>query len=257
MLVHRAIARPARAPPSSRPATARRVAHASCRAGSAPRTRGDASARWPWMSALGSTWLRRSPNNLRADHGGACGTASRHAQRTTLQILRGVHELSGSPPVSWSSPAAPAARACAPFSAASSFGYALLGGADGVFSRARARRRCGVFASSTCASPPPSSTRRPSRCSTARWSGPRRSPASAGQPTLAGDAQLARLLQGRAPLPRRGDAVTRVQKALLEPAVLAAALGAPTGRSATRAARRCVSSSAGSGSVAGGERRRR
>ena len=95
-------------------------------------------------------------------------------------------------------------------------GYALLGGADGVFGRAseaalRSFRELHLrFAAAVLDAP-----------TLALLDGSLvRAEAVAGytlvNPRFAGDAQLARLLQGRAPLPRRGDAVTRVQKALLD-----------------------------------------
>lgn len=95
-------------------------------------------------------------------------------------------------------------------------GYALVGGADGVFGRAseaalRSFRELHLrFAAAVLDAP----TLVLLDASLVR------AEAVAGyalaNPRFAGDAQLTRLLQGRAPLPRRGDAVTRVQKALLD-----------------------------------------
>lgn len=95
-------------------------------------------------------------------------------------------------------------------------GYALPGGADGVFGRAteaalrsfrelHLRFAAAVLDAATLALLDASLVR---------------AEAVAGyalvNPRFAGDAQLTRLLQGRAPLPRRGEAVTWVQKALLD-----------------------------------------
>jgi len=95
-------------------------------------------------------------------------------------------------------------------------GYALLGGADGVFGRSsesglrsfrelHLRYAAAVLDAATLALLDASLVRAEAVASY-----------SLVNPRFAGDPQLVRLLQGRAPLPRRGDAVTRVQKALLD-----------------------------------------
>lgn len=95
-------------------------------------------------------------------------------------------------------------------------GYALLGGADGIFGRSseaalrsfrelHLRFAAAVLDAPTLALLDASLVRAEAVASYVLVN-----------PRFAGDAQLTRLLQGRAPLPRRGDAVTRVQKALLD-----------------------------------------
>lgn len=95
-------------------------------------------------------------------------------------------------------------------------GYALLGGADGVFGRAteaalasfrelHARYAAAVLDAPTLALLDASLVR---------------SEAVAGHvlanPRFVGDPRLAQLIDGKAPLPRRGDAVSRIQRALLD-----------------------------------------
>lgn len=95
-------------------------------------------------------------------------------------------------------------------------GYALLGGADGVFGRSteaalgsfrelHARRGAVILDATILALLDASLVR---------------SEAVAGHvlanPRFVGDPRLARLIDGQAPLPRRGDAVARIQRALLD-----------------------------------------
>ena len=95
-------------------------------------------------------------------------------------------------------------------------GYGLQGGADGVFGRATEATLAGfrelhgrvgaaLLDAPTLALLDGSLVRLEGVASYAL-----------GSPRLAGDERLARLLAGRSPLPRRGEAVTRVQQALLD-----------------------------------------
>jgi peptidoglycan hydrolase-like protein with peptidoglycan-binding domain len=95
-------------------------------------------------------------------------------------------------------------------------GYALQGGADGVFGRSseaalrsfrelHLRFAAAVLDAPTLALLDASLVRAEAVASY-----------SLVNARFAGDPQLTRLLQGRAPLPRRGEAVTRIQKALLD-----------------------------------------
>lgn len=95
-------------------------------------------------------------------------------------------------------------------------GYALLGGADGVFGRSseaglrsfrelHQRFAAAVLDAPTLALLDASLVRAEAVASY-----------SLVNPRFAGDPQLTHLIEGHAPLPRRGDAVTRVQKALLD-----------------------------------------
>lgn len=95
-------------------------------------------------------------------------------------------------------------------------GYAVLGGADGVFGRAseaalRSFRELHLRVAAAVLDAP---TLALLDASLVRAEGV--ASYSLTNPRFTGDPQLTRLLQGRAPLPRRGDAVTKVQKALLD-----------------------------------------
>lgn len=95
-------------------------------------------------------------------------------------------------------------------------GYALLGGADGVFGRSteaalrsfrelHARNAAAVLDATTLALLDASLVRLEAVPGHVL-----------ANPRFAGDPRLAQLLDGQAPLPRRGDSVTRIQRALLD-----------------------------------------
>lgn len=95
-------------------------------------------------------------------------------------------------------------------------GYALLGGADGVFGRsteAALRSFCELY-TRYAAAVLDATTLALLDASLVRSEAVSRHVLA--NPRFVGDPRLARLIDGQAPLPRRGDAVARIQRALLD-----------------------------------------